>query len=80
MKAALSGKDLIEAIDEKIIENSVPMKALSIVISGLRDNPLRTIYDCETAPSAWTKRHDRYPGKSIVDKLSVLDNLLNCQY
>lgn len=51
MKAALRSKDIIDERDEKQIGNRVSMKALSITISGLGENLLRTIQDFETAQS-----------------------------
>lgn len=49
VKAALRGKDLIDAMDNNRTDNIVSMKALSINISGLEDNPLRIIQDCVMA-------------------------------
>lgn len=78
VKAVLRGQDLIGAIDDKRIEHCVSMKPLSIIISGLGDNPSRPIQDCETAQSAWKRRHNRCTGRSIVNTLSALNNFLNC--
>lgn len=56
------------------------MRTLSTIISGLGDNMRRTIQDCETAYSAWTKLHNRYTGKSMGSKLRALNHLLDCRY
>lgn len=55
VKAASRGRDWSEAHNGEVVENIVTQKALSIITSGLEDNRLRTIQDCETAHGAWIK-------------------------
>lgn len=77
VKAALRAKNLIEALTKNTVEGKVSKKALFKIIFALGDNPLRSIQEYETANEAWNKLQQRYAGKTVINKLRLLNNMLN---
>lgn len=80
VKAASSGKDLATALAEDLVDNRVGEKDLSMIISALGDNHARENQECPTAKEAWNKLQHRYAGKSMMNKLALLDNVLNNRF
>lgn len=80
MKAALHGKDPIEALEEGPVDRKTSKKALSIINPTLGDNPLQWIQNCDTAKKARDKLQQRHAGKTIANKLGALSSLLNSKY
>lgn len=59
------------------VTSDVNDEALSMIIYALGDSLLRAVHNCSTAKEAWHKLHDRSAGKTLVNKLCVLNGLLN---
>lgn len=59
MQAALGRKDLIEALEERMIDKKTSEKARSIIIPALGDSTLRSIQDCDTSKAACDKFQHR---------------------
>lgn len=77
IKAALRSRELASALIDEAVETKVNEKAMTIIITALGDNPLRAVQECLTAKAVWNKLQGRYAGQSMVNKLSVLNTLLN---
>lgn len=60
VKAAVRGKDLARALMKNSIRKSVSETALSLIISALNDNTLRTVPECQTAKGIKRVRALRY--------------------
>lgn len=56
----------------KLVRNT-----LEIIITILTDDPFRTIQDCQTAKESRTTLQTRYASKYMINRLSVLNILLN---
>lgn len=80
VKAALSFKHPITALIEDTVDRRVSEKALSMIISALKDNQLRSIQECETVKETWNKLQQRYTRKPIVNKLELLNNMLSTRF
>lgn len=77
VKAALRSTDLVSALTTDRIEPRTSDKVLSMIISALGDNFRRAVQERTSAETAWKKLHERYAGTSMVNKLSVLNVVLN---
>lgn len=62
---------------EKSVESEKTEKALLVITLALGDNPLRSIEECQTAKEAWKNLQQRYAGKTMINKLGLLNNFLN---
>lgn len=80
VKEALRGKELIIAWAKKSVESNVNEQAIAFVIMRLGNNPLRSIQECETAMEVWEKLQVKYAGKTIINKISILNSLLNTKF
>lgn len=80
IKAALKGKELIQALSRDDGNNKISDKAFPIVIVSFGNNPLRTIQNCRTAMGTWRSLKQRYDRKTLMHKLGLLNNLLNTRY
>lgn len=77
VKVTLRGRDSIDELTNESFDKTITQKTLSIIISALGQNPLRAIQECETIYSVWQELHHRYAGKSVINKLNALNNLMN---
>lgn len=59
-----------------MLSSTQEKRASAIIIQALGDNPSTAIEDSETSKNAWQKHQDRYDGKTIMNKLGVLNILL----
>lgn len=80
IKAALWGRDLVEALTARSVEAETAEKVSSILTSALKDNPLRCIQDSNKAFSALMKMRSRYTRESLINKLRVIPSFLNDKY
>lgn len=80
MKTALIGRELISAITNKNVEAYTNEKSLSVIVPALGDKPLRAVQDCETAREIWGRLQEQNAGKTLLNKLEILNNLLNMNY
>lgn len=71
----LRGKDIITALTQDTVERKTSQKVLTIIISALEDDPLRSIQECEIAKEAGNKLQQRYAGKTMIKTLGLLNNL-----
>lgn len=79
-QAALREKELIEALTTVRVDKRTTNIAMSIIITLLRDKPLRTIQGCDTAKDMWGKSQKWYANKPVINKLVLFNNLLNTKY
>lgn len=50
---------------------------LSIIVPVPEENPLRVVQETEKSKNVWDKLDERYNGETVIEKLTVLQNLLN---
>lgn len=63
MKATLRGKKDFAALTTDDVDPDYTGGALPLIVSSLRDNPLRAVQSWSTAKDAWKKSQLRYAGK-----------------
>lgn len=80
VKAAFPKNDQVEAMEEGLVDRQTSGKSLSIFIAALSDNSLRSIQVRDATKGAWDKSKHRYADMSVVNKLGVLNNLLNAEF
>lgn len=80
VRAALgSGEPATSLIDEEV-DDSVNEKTLAIIMLTLGNNFLRAIQECTTAKSEWSKLHDKYACRTMINELGVLNTLINMSH
>lgn len=80
MRAGFCGKVVIAALTNEDVEMETTDEALALIISALGHNPLRAAQNCTIAKEAWAKLQVRYAGNSLINKLGVLNSLLNLKF
>lgn len=80
LKVCLCSMDLFRAFFEEQLEKKDSKESPSIIVLGLEDKTSRAIQNCSTEFAACLKLYERYPSKSMIDKFSALNNLINGLY
>lgn len=76
----LRGKEIIAAIGNNQVKEGINERALSRIVPVLEDNTLRVMQEWEEAEDACDKPHERYAGKFVNNKLTVLKNIFIMKY
>lgn len=77
MKMELRGKKIATALLKAIVDSTAKDEAIAPTISGFEDNTLRAVQSCITAKNECEELQIRCAGKTVNDKLSLLNGLLN---
>lgn len=73
VNAVLRGKNLVDPLTNKEEQMKSSERELAVIESTLGDNPFRAIQDCETAIVAWERHQSWDAGKSMINRLMVLN-------
>lgn len=74
---ALKRRELISAIADKSEESEMNENALSVIVYALGDNPLRALKGCELTKELLENTQERYAGKTVINKTTLLQNFFN---
>lgn len=80
VKASIKSRELVKAFTDANLEKTISEKALFNILSALGDDPLQAVWNCTRAMPASYKLHTRYAGFSMVDKLSILNTVLDTKF
>lgn len=70
----------MEAIIDPEKNLKIDNKLLFILIPSFGDNPLLAVQSCELAKDIWDIPQERYEGKTVINKFSLLSNILKMRY
>jgi len=65
---------------EHVEWSSKNREAQTLIILALKDEPLDTIVDAETAAECWEKLLQRYEGKGVQRKMQHLDEIFKTTF
>lgn len=80
LKTAVSGKDLPEAKIYLHLDSKINRKASSNWILLQAHNLHPAVPQCELAKDMWNRLQKRYEEKMVMNKLTLVNNLLNMKY
>lgn len=75
--AALSCWELATSLVHEEVDASGSERALAILISALRNKPRRAVQECTMTISEWSELLHRYAAKALINKIGILNTLLN---
>lgn len=70
-------KNIIDATFNKEVDRKTSERALAVIVWSLGDKPLRAIQNCESDIEAWEKLSSRYASKSLINRLILINNVLD---
>lgn len=80
IKEALRAKRIIRTLTNDKVDQTGSDQKLSVIVCSLGNNPLKVIQSCQTLKANCERFNLRYPGRAVINKMGMLNSLLNIKH